>query len=81
MYKLHLLALKFDLEICALSVFFKSISLVVLVIDPKSEDSIKRDGPLGFPYFVCRHTHTHTALWPGRCFYTGGRGASPAGSP
>lgn len=50
-YQLHLLALKFDLEIYALSVFLKSIPLVVLEIDPKSEDSIKRDGPLEFPYF------------------------------
>lgn len=50
-YQLRLLALKFDLEIYALSVFFKSIPLVVLEIDPKSEDSIKRDGPLEFPYF------------------------------
>ena len=80
MYKLHLLALKFDLEICALSVFFKSISLVVLVIDPKSEDSIKRDGPLGFPYFVCRHTHTHSAM-AGEMFLYWGSGSIPCWKP
>lgn len=82
-YQLHLLALKFDLEICALSVFLKINSIGCSWNWPQERGFYKARRPSRVSVLLNNHKptrHTHSAM-AGEMFLYWGSGSIPCWKP